>query len=88
MRFGYTERQARFLATVMLHGGVCVERRYCKFAGIAHGQKTHDFFERLVNRRHATLPRRALSTAGASTTCTARPCIAPSASRTTGIENR
>ena len=24
VRFGYTERQARFLATVMLHGGVCV----------------------------------------------------------------
>ena len=54
VRFGYTERQARFLATVMLHGGVCVERQYCKFAGIAYGQKTHDFFEKLVIRRHAT----------------------------------
>jgi len=42
--FGFTERQARFLVAVMLHGGVCVERQYCKFAGIAHGQKTHDFF--------------------------------------------
>lgn len=35
---GFTERQARFLATVMVHGGVFVERQYCQFAGIAHGQ--------------------------------------------------
>jgi hypothetical protein len=54
VNFGFTERQARFLVTVMLHGGVCVKRQYCKFAGIAHGQKTHDFFRKLVNRGHAT----------------------------------
>jgi hypothetical protein len=45
--FGFTERQARFLVTVMLHSGVFVERQYCAFAGIAHGQKTHDFLEQL-----------------------------------------
>lgn len=51
--FGFTERQARFLATVMVHGGVCLRRQYCAFAGIERGQKTHDFFARLVNRGHA-----------------------------------
>jgi len=51
---GFTERQARFLVAVMLHGGVCVERQYCKFAGIAHGQKAYDFFRRLVDRGYAT----------------------------------
>jgi hypothetical protein len=35
--FGFTERQARFLVTVMLHSGVFVERQYCAFAGIVHG---------------------------------------------------
>ena len=48
--FGFTERQARFLATVMLHSGVFVERQYCAFAGIVHGQKSHDFLERLSTR--------------------------------------
>ena len=48
--FGFTERQARFLVTVMLHSGVFVERQYCAFAGIVHGQKTHDFLERLSSR--------------------------------------
>jgi hypothetical protein len=48
--FGFTERQARFLVTVMLHSGVFVERQYCAFAGIVHGQKTHDFLERLTTR--------------------------------------
>ena len=52
--FGFTERQARFLVAVMLHGGVCAERQYCKFAGIAHGQKAHDFSKKLVDRGHAT----------------------------------
>jgi hypothetical protein len=51
--FGFTERQSRFLTTVMVHGGVCLRRQYCTFAGIERGQKTHDFFERLVVRGHA-----------------------------------
>jgi hypothetical protein len=32
--FGLTERQARFLVTVMLHSGVFVGRQYAAFAGI------------------------------------------------------
>ena len=43
-----------FLVTVMRHAGVCLPRQYCAFAGIARGQKTHDFFGRLVARRYAT----------------------------------
>ena len=35
--FRFTERQARFLVTVMLHSGVCLGRQYCAFAGIVHG---------------------------------------------------
>ena len=45
---GFSERQARFLATVMAHSGVFVERQYCRFADVAHGQKSHDFVRRLV----------------------------------------
>jgi hypothetical protein len=48
LSLGFTERQARFLVTVMLHSGVFIERQYCRFAGITHGQKTHDFIDRLV----------------------------------------
>ncbi|MEQ1871080.1 MAG: hypothetical protein ABL961_13780, partial [Vicinamibacterales bacterium] len=50
---GFTERQARFLTTVMAHSGVFLERQYCRFAGIAHGQKSHDFIDRLVQRGFA-----------------------------------
>jgi hypothetical protein len=52
--FGFTDRQARFLVQVLLHAGVFVERQYCQFAGIVHGQKTSDFLARLVERRYAT----------------------------------
>ena len=51
---GFTERQARFLVTVMLHSGVFVERQYCTFAHIVHGQKTADFLRKLVDRKFAT----------------------------------
>jgi hypothetical protein len=44
----FTERQARFLVTVMLHAGVCVPRQYATFCGIVHGQKTRKFFAKLV----------------------------------------
>jgi hypothetical protein len=50
---GFTERQARFLATVLLHSGVCLPRQYCGFAGIVHGEKTRRFFAKLVRRRFA-----------------------------------
>ncbi len=52
--FGFTERQARFLLNVLLHSGVFVERQYCAFAGIVHGQKSTDFIKTLVERRFAT----------------------------------
>jgi hypothetical protein len=53
-RFGLTERQARFLVHVIAYSGVFLERQYCAFAGITHGQKTHDFVAELVNRGYAT----------------------------------
>jgi hypothetical protein len=52
--FGFTERQARFLLNVLLHAGVFLERQYCSFAGIVHGQKSTDFIGALVERRFAT----------------------------------
>jgi hypothetical protein len=52
--FGFSERQARFLLNVLLHSGVFVERQYCSFAGIVHGQKSTDFLKTLVERRFAT----------------------------------
>jgi hypothetical protein len=38
----------------MLHSGVFVARQYAAFAGITHGQKVHDFIERLLVRRLVT----------------------------------
>jgi hypothetical protein len=34
-----------------LHSGVFVGRQYAAFAGITHGQKVHDFIEKLLIRR-------------------------------------
>ena len=51
----FTERQARFLVTVMLHSGVCMIRQYCTFANIVYGQTARDFFARLVARSLATV---------------------------------
>lgn len=51
---GFSERQAGFLVTVMLHAGVCIGRQYCTFARIAYGQKMHDFFQSLLDRGVAT----------------------------------
>src|SRR4029079_11934584 len=51
---GFTERQAGFLVTVMLHSGVCLARHYPAFARITQGQKVHDFFSRLVTSGYAT----------------------------------
>jgi hypothetical protein len=38
----------------MLHAGVFVGRQYAAFAGITHGQKVHDFIEKLLVRRFVT----------------------------------
>lgn len=54
IKFGFTERQARFLVTVMLFGGLCVPRQYARFAGTAYGQKVNAFFDKLVERGFAT----------------------------------
>ncbi len=53
--FGYTERQARFLVTVMLQSGVCVLRQYAEFAGTAYGHKVSKFLDKLASRKHATV---------------------------------
>jgi hypothetical protein len=54
-RLGFTERQARFLVTVMLHSGVCVPRQYARFCRIVHGQKTRKFFAKLVRLGYASM---------------------------------
>jgi hypothetical protein len=51
--FGFTTRQARFLVTVMLHGGMCVPKQYATFAGTAYGHKVNVFFDKLVSLRYA-----------------------------------
>jgi hypothetical protein len=51
----FTERQAAFLVTVMLHAGVCVIRQYCTFGGMVYGQTAKDFFARLVGHGLATV---------------------------------
>lgn len=54
-KLGLTERQARFLTTVMLHTGVCVPRQYARYCRIVHGQKTRKFFAKLVRRGFAAM---------------------------------
>jgi hypothetical protein len=51
---GFTECQARFLVTVMLHSGVCVPRQYARFAGTAYGHNVTKFFYKLTERGYAT----------------------------------
>jgi hypothetical protein len=66
-KFGFTDRQARFLVTVMLHAGVCVPRQYARFASTAYGHNVTRFFRqahqaRLCDReRLSPQPRGALS---------------------------
>lgn len=52
---GFSERQARFMVTVMLHTGVCVPRQYARFCGIVYGAKTRKFFDKLMRLRHASM---------------------------------
>lgn len=59
--FGFTDRQARFLVTVMEHSGVFMGRQYAAFARITHGQKVHDFLQKLVTRRFATTTKREMT---------------------------
>ena len=55
VKLGFTERQARFLTTVMLHTGVCVPRQYARYCRIVHGQKTRKFFAKLVRLGYASM---------------------------------
>lgn len=48
--FGFTERQWRFLVTVMVHSGCFLERQYCAFTGTVRGQNSREFIARLVAR--------------------------------------
>jgi hypothetical protein len=52
--FALTDRQSRFVVTVMRHAGVFVGRQYAAFAGITHGRKVHNFIQTLLVRRFAT----------------------------------
>lgn len=52
---GFTERQARFLTTVMQHAGVCVPRQYARFCGIVHGAKTRKFFAKIERLGFASM---------------------------------
>jgi hypothetical protein len=54
-KIGFTERQARFLMTVMLQTGVCVPRQYARYCRIVHGQKTRKFFAKLVRLGYASM---------------------------------
>jgi hypothetical protein len=54
MAFGFSERQARFLAHVLVFSGVFLERQYRAFTGLVHGRKTHEFLTGLVDRGYAT----------------------------------
>ena len=47
---GFTERQRRFLVTVMVHSGCFLERQYCAFTGTVRGQNSREFVARLVAR--------------------------------------
>lgn len=50
----FTERQMKFLVTVMLHSGVCMIRQYCAFGNTVYGQAARGFFARLVSLDWAT----------------------------------
>ena len=52
--FGFTERQAGFLVTVMTHAGVCLGRQYCAYARIKYGEPMRTFFQTLEARRFVT----------------------------------
>jgi hypothetical protein len=86
--FGFTERQSRFLVEVLVHSGVFVERQYCTFAGITHGQKTTDFLRRLVERGYARPIQVGALHRGRRFTSTTSRCTPPSGRQTIGAGRR
>lgn len=61
--FGFTQRQSRFLVTVMTHSGVCMGRQYCAFSGIGWGEPSRTLFLKLEGDGYATSLRPAHSRA-------------------------
>ena len=51
--FGFSPRQAQFLAHVVLHSGFCLRRQYTAFSGTQNGKNVQHFLERLVAHRVA-----------------------------------
>src|ERR1051326_6046291 len=49
----FTNRQARFIVTVALHGGYCMRRQYLQFSGLQYGKNVRDFLDGLIDRRLA-----------------------------------
>ncbi len=86
--FGFTERQARFLLHVLLHSGVFVERQYCAFAGMVHGQKSTDFIKRSSSGGSPRRSPRGSSIVDACSTSTTSRSGPPSASPTIGSGSR
>jgi hypothetical protein len=52
--FGYTPRQAQFIALVAEHSGFFLRRQWLKFANRGHGHVTVEFFANLADRGHAS----------------------------------
>jgi hypothetical protein len=52
MRFGYTERQARFLTLAVRYGGYFLRRHYTAFIGRTHGAATVEFLRTAISRAH------------------------------------
>ena len=46
--FGLTQRQARFVVMVALHGGYCLRRQYATFLGVQYGVVVRQFLDKLV----------------------------------------
>jgi hypothetical protein len=55
--FGFTDRQSRFLVTVMTHSGVFLGRQYCDYCRISWGEPVRALYKRLEAGRFASLTR-------------------------------
>ena len=49
--FGFTERQCRFLVTVMVHAGCFLERQYCTFYRTCAATTTGNFIGRTCHQK-------------------------------------
>ena len=84
---GFTERQAGFLVTVMLHSGVCVRRQVpASTLGLPTARRTTIFLLPLWQRNEPHRTRRRIDER-TSTTCTTSPSTPRLESRTTATAN-